>query len=416
MVTVSQSRLAEVESKVASLKSYADLEVTTDTMPWFLHKLGDGGTLVDMSCHLFSIFTASLPLQDMGVVLSAQARGHIKNPRISTVPPEFVGAFTSAQSSARRAVWQNSYDLTILQAVFRGWNYIPWSAWDSLERLVAHGSKQLAEGKEKLLKSRVAARASMEAVLVEIASEAATRINATPGARFPDDDETKFKARVIASGLRRFDEVIARLPDVRFSLQARPIVLGSEILYEQSQETALQGAISLAQSERALAQQKIEMEKKAAFQIAQAKVDAARDDIRKDADVRERVRQIQIQTAKETAESVLNPFREGMVVLRARLNDDLLLIRDNLAKSKELAPTTVNKLRSVAKQFELLNFSNDVELKELIDNVSLFAGMGSARWAPPVDAVLQSLNDVVALTEEAAKDLIRSGRASRIEL
>jgi len=104
--------------------------------------------------------------------------------------------------------------------------------------------------------------------------------------------------------------------------------------------------------------------------------------------VKERLRQLKIEAAKERLQDALSPLDEGARQLRAAVYAAAAAIRESLQKHQYLPGASAKRARELARWYRLMNWQSDRQLEAL---VAERPGMPVA-WTPELEDAVQFLS------------------------
>jgi hypothetical protein len=87
------------------------------------------------------------------------------------------------------------------------------------------------------------------------------------------------------------------------------------------------------------------------------KLESEEADQKREAEVKERIRQMKLDAAREKLQETLSPLQEGAAQLRAQIYESAVSMHEALQKHDYLPGATAKKARNLAQWFRLMNCS-----------------------------------------------------------
>ena len=138
---------------------------------------------------------------------------------------------------------------------------------------------------------------------------------------------------------------------------------------------------------------------------------------RREAAVKERLRQLKLEAARERLQEALSPLEEGARQLHAAVFEAATTIRASLQKHQALHGSSARKARELSRWFRLMDFQGDQQLEMLVRELEQLASAPTSkkrkRDPGPIDQVL---GDIIALTYADARALAEPSRMGALEL
>src|SRR5205807_5613213 len=122
-------------------------------------------------------------------------------------------------------------------------------------------------------------------------------------------------------------------------------------------------------------------------------------DRQREAEVKERIRQLKLEAARERLDEALSPLVEGARQLRARVYEAAECVRASIEKNGTLRGPSARKLRQLCRWYSIMNWQGDAQLESLIAELEQLARVPTAwnrkRNPKPIE---QLLDEIVSLT------------------
>jgi len=202
------------------------------------------------------------------------------------------------------------------------------------------------------------------------------------------------------------------------------MLLGSEMLAEQRLAAQERRNLEAIESERRLAESQVVAQERVIQEHLWAEQERIRerrraeeDERRHEAAVKERLRQLKLEAAKERLEDVLSPLEEGARQLHAAVFDAATAIRASLQKHNALRGSSAKKARDLSRWFQAMNWAGDEQLETLIQELEQLATAPTSkkrkRNPVPIDHIL---GDIIELTYANARAIAEPSRMAALEL
>jgi hypothetical protein len=137
---------------------------------------------------------------------------------------------------------------------------------------------------------------------------------------------------------------------------------------------------------------------------------------RREADIKERLRQLKLEAARDRLQEALSPLEEGAKQLHAVVFEAATAIHTSLQKHQALHGSSAKKARELSRWFRLMDWQGDQQLEVPVRELEQLASMPTTKKrkrAPgPLDHVL---GDIIALTYADAQALVEPNRMAALE-
>jgi hypothetical protein len=184
------------------------------------------------------------------------------------------------------------------------------------------------------------------------------------------------------------------------------MLLGSEMLAEQRLAAQERGDLEAIESERRVAESQVVAQERATQEQLWAEQSRIREqrkvdeeERRREAAVKERLRQLKLEAAKERLEEALSSLEEGAQQLHTAVFEAATAIRSSLQKHNALRGSSARKARELSRWFKVMNWAGDKRLETVVRELEQLAAAPTSKKrkrAPgPIDQVL---GDIVDLT------------------
>jgi hypothetical protein len=415
------TRIAEHRARKAAERTNRGA-AEIERLPFDLSALDEEGVFVNVDASGFGMLDRRIDWQQLGILLPKETDVAFHPPRCGVLPSRYRRPLLTPAAQAHAALRKYSYQFRLTETLFEtpAYRWVPWRAFSEFEAEFGQAARNLEEAKRHALENYDSIRAEVIATFTKLAEDSKQRLLAT-GIVVGSD----FRERVINGVL----DALPSEQELRHKLSLRykigVILLGSEMLRERREALEERSRIERVEAERNIAaareqavahaiQQQLWFESES----ARLRLVAEREEREKEAAVKERIRQLKLEAAREKLQETLTPLQEGAAQLRAQVYESALSIGEALAKNGYLPGATAKKARSLARWFRMMNFQSDAELECLINDLEDLAEKPTGRRMRRVEAseVQGVIDDIVELCYREAKELSEPSRLTALEL
>jgi hypothetical protein len=395
----------------------ADIE----RLPFDLSALESEGVFVNVDARNFGLLDRRLDWRALGVTLPGRGDLAFRQPRCGLVPERYRLPLLRPASRAHAALQKFSYHFRLVETVFEtpSYRWVPWRAWPAFEREFNRALVNLRAALDAYEADYSSIRETVLDAFRELAVDSARRLQATQQPVPPD-----FEHSVV-------HEVLAVLPtpallEQKLTLRYRVGVmhLGSEMLAEQHRAAAERRNLEAIEAERRLAEHQQAAQERAVQESLWAEQERIRqqrkgdeEERKREAAIKEQLRQLKLQAAKERLEEALSPLEEGAKQLHTAVFEAATAIRASLQKHDALRGSSAKKARDLARWFKVMNWAGDEQLETLVHELEQLATAPTSKKrkrAPgPIDRVL---GDIIDFTYADARALAEPSRMDALEL
>jgi hypothetical protein len=136
----------------------------------------------------------------------------------------------------------------------------------------------------------------------------------------------------------------------------------------------------------------------------------------REAAVKERLRQLKLEAARERLQEALSPLEEGARQLHAAVYEAASAIRTSLQQRGHLHGATARKARALARWFRLMSWQSDAELETLLGELEILAHRPTGKQRPDPGPLDEVLGDIIARCYADARALAEPHRLGALEL
>lgn len=407
--TVSQilSRLENKKEQAAVNLGIGASDV--ETIPFDLSMLETEGIFLNVDASGFGVLERQLEWKTLGVKLPEQAAVRVSPPRCGLLPDVYRRKLLRASHQAHTALNRYGFRFTLCETVWgtSEYKWIPWNAFELFEQEYKRACETLAAAKAEILANYDEIQLTMRRSFADLAEDSAKRFEATSDEPF---DRDEFTSAVVARAIGMIPTQEMIRDGLTISMKPKVIVLGSEMLAEQnrSRELNLERAKIEAESETV----RLELDSKT--RIEQLKITDFEAEQKREREVKERIRQMKIEAAKDAAAEAVSPIKEGLEQITAKLYEAAREMAQKLTEADFVPGALAKRARQMCEWYQLMNFTGDASLETVLENLQTAAGREAKLRS--TSEMRQVLNDVMRATTVQSKRLLDEDRLSALEI
>jgi hypothetical protein len=253
---------------------------------------------------------------------------------------------------------------------------------------------------------------------LRLATDSARRLEAT-GHAIPEGFSDAV-VRGVVGAMPSPDDLRDRLV-LRFRVGA--LLLGSEMLAEQRKAREerrkldeVEAALRLNRHRQEASERLVQEELWAQEERIRRQLATEAEERRREEAVKERMRQLRLEAAREQVSEALSPLEEGARQLHAAVYASASAIRASLEKHGRLPGASAKRARELARWFRLMRWESDDELDALLAELEALASRPAGRRTPAVGPIDQVLGDIVERCYADARALAEPDRMGALEL
>ena len=393
---------------------------TIERLPFDLSALNEEGIFLNVDARGFGLLDRRLDWQALGISLPRDTDLAFRPPRCGLLPDRYRLPLLRPAARAHDALHKYSYRFTLVETLLEtpAYRWLPWRAFPAFEAEFAKAQAALDTAKERVLEDYDAVREEVVAAFLRLATDSARRLEAT-GHVIPEG----FSEAVVRG-------VLATLPsagDLREKLvlryQVGVLLLGSEMLAEQRQAVeerrkleATEAVVRLEQHRLAAQERVVQEELWAEQERIRRRLQAADDDRRREAAVKERLNHLKLEAARERLQEALSPLEEGAKQLHAAVYEAATTIRDSLQKHQHLPGASAKRARELGRWFRLMNWTSDQQLETLVRELEQLASQPTGKQKRDPGPIDQVLGDIISHCYADARALAEPHRMGALEI
>jgi hypothetical protein len=411
---VKVSPAAEILNRLNNKKEKAavNLGITTaevETMPFDLSQLETEGIFLNVDCRGFSTLERQIEWKSLGVELPPQGAVRLSPPRAGLLPDTYRRKLMRAASQAHHALNKYSFRFTLCETVWgtSEYKWIPYNAFENFEQEYKKALETLSAAKAEVLANYDEILLILRKSFADLAENSAKRLDAT--LEIPLDRE-EFIATVVAHALGMIPTREMIRDGLTITMKPKVIVLGSEMLAEQQKAKTL----NLENAKIEVAHKSVRLELDTKTQIEQLKIHDFELEQRREREVKERIRQMKIEAARDAASEAISPIKEGLDQITAKIFEAAQEMANTLQARDFVPGALAKRARQMCEWYRLMNFTGDSSLEDVLSRLEDAAG-ANAKVRSRVE-MQSALNDVLRATSLQSKRLLDEDRLSALEI
>lgn len=404
------SILSRLESKREKAAVNLRLEAEeVEALPFDLSALETEGIFLNIDTHGFGSLTRQLDWKSLGVKLPENRTVLVSPPRAGLLPNKYRRKLMLGASQAHNALKKYSFSFTLCETVFgtSEYKWIPWNAFEQFEGEYKKACETLAVAKAEVLEKYDDILITLREDFAEIAEDSAKRFEATLDMPF---DRNEFRTNVVAHAMGMIPSREVIRDSLTIGMKPKVIVLGSEMIAEQQKTHQLNLESEKIEADR----QQVRLELDTKTRIEQLKVEDFEQERRRERETKERIRQMKIETAREAADEAVSPIKEGLEQITSKLYEAACDMAEKLQSADFVPGALAKRAREMCGWYQLMNFTNDSSLEEVLTNLERAAGRDAK-----VRSTLEmrgALSDVMRATTIQSKRLLDEDRLLNLEI
>ncbi|MGD9510661.1 MAG: hypothetical protein AB7I38_18370 [Dehalococcoidia bacterium] len=391
-----------------------------ERLPFDLSVLEDEGLFVNVDARGFGLLDRRLDWQALGISLPRGSDLAFRPPRCGLLPDRYRLPLLRPAARAHAALHKYSYRFRLTETMFESpaYRWVPWRAFPAFEQEFNAAREALEVARSEVVEQYDAVREGVVEAFLRLAADSARRLEAT-GHAIPEG----FEDAVVRG-------VLGTMPgpdDLRHKLALRyrvgVLLLGSEMLAEQRAAREERRRLEASEAELRLDQRRqeararlVQEELWAEEERIRRRLQAEEEERRREATVKERLRTLKVEAARERLEEVMSPLEEGARQLHAAVYEAASAIRASLQKHGRLHGASAKKARELARWFRLMQWQSDRGLEALLGELEQLAGRRTGTRKRDPGPIEQVLGDIVELCYADARALAEPSRMGALEL
>ena len=408
------SPAADILSRLQNKKETAAVNLgisaaEVETLPFDLSQLETEGIFLNVDCRGFSTLEKQIEWKSLGVELPVSGAVRLSPPRAGLLPDNYRRKLMRAASQAHHALNKFSFRFTLCETVWGTTEYkwIPWNAFENFEQEYRRAQETLSTAKAEVLANYDEILLTLRKSFAELAEDSAKRLDAT--LEIPVNRE-EFVAAVVAHALGMIPTRAHVRDGLTISMKPKVIVLGSEMLAEQKQARE----ISLETAKIDAEHQSVRLELDTKTQIERLKVHDFELEKRREREVKERIRQMKIEAARDAASEAISPIKEGLDQITAKIYEAAQEMAQKLTGADFVPGALAKRARQMCEWYRLMNFTDNKSLEDVLQRLEEAAG-AEAKQRSRIE-MQSALNDVLRSTSLQSKRLLDDDRLSALEI
>jgi len=391
-----------------------------ERLPFDLPALEQEGAFINVDASGFTMLDRRLSWQALGITLPPGSPVAFRPPRCGLLPDRHRLALLRPAGRAHGALHKYSYRFTLTETLLEqpSYRWVPWTAFEAFERDFEAAKASLDVARQEGVAGYTAIRQEVIDTFVSLAEDSAKRLVATGHAA--PEGFTDALLRGI-SGVIPTPESLSEKLVLRYRVGV--ILLGSEMIAEQRRASEERRKLEASEGELRLEHQRQQAQERLVQEglwVEQRRMrqqlDAEAEEQQREAAVKERLRNLKIEAAKERLKDSLSPLDEGARQLHAAIYESATAIKATLEKHGALRGASVKHVRQMARWFRLMNWQSDHDLDVLVTDLEKLARQPVAQRSALKAPTKHVLNDIIQLCYADARALAQPQRLSSLEL
>ncbi len=406
--------VGSILSRLANKKEQAAVNLGIDaeeveTMPFDLSALETEGIFLNIDASGFGALFRQLDWKTLGVELPEDAAVRVSPPRAGLLPDVFRRKLMRGASQAHNALNKYGFCFTLCETVWgtSEYKWIPWNAFEQFEQDYKKACETLSTAKAEVLANYDEILLTMRESFRSLAEDSAKRLEATLDTPF---DRGEFISAVVAGAFAMIPTKETIRDGLNIMMKPKVIVLGSEMIAEQNRSRQLNLETVKIEAEHS----RVRLELDTKIRIEQSKVEDFEEERRREREVKERIRHMKIEAAKDAANEAVSPIKEGLEQITAKLYEAAQDMAEKLQSADFVPGALAKRAKQMCKWYQLMNFTNDTSLEEVLTKLQTAAGRDAK--VRSTAEMRNALNDVMRATTIQSKRLLDEDRLSNLEI
>ena len=414
-----QEAAAEQRAEQAAARAGVDA-AAVERLPFDLSALDQEGVLINVDAAGFGLLDRRLDWQALGLTLPDATDIAFRPPRCGLLPDRYRLPLLRAPARAHAALHRYGYRFRLVETVLEttAFRWLPWRAFEAFEAEFRAAQADLDGARREVLDRYAAVRDEVVVTFLGIAAASAQRLRAT-GQRVPDG----FQEAVV----RGVVDAMPSPDDLRRRLVLRYRVgvfwLGSELAAERHRALEERRRAEESEAERRLAHERhaarsraVQEELWADQERVRRRLAAEAEERRREAEVKERLRRLKLDAARERLQDTISPLEEGARQLHAAVHEAATAIRDSLEKHQALRGAAARRACELARWFRLMQWQSDAQLEALLAELEHLATRPVRRRKRDPQPIGAVLDDIIARCYADARALAEPHRMAALEV
>jgi len=417
--TPAANPLAEI--RVAQAAATIGVQPTeVERLPFDLSVLEDEGVFLNVDAQGFGLLDRRLDWQALGITLPRASDVAFRPARCGLLPDRYRLPLLRPAARAHAALHRYSYRFQLTETLFEtpAYRWVPWRAFEAFEGEFRAAQEALAAAQDEVLGRYDPVREEVVETFARLATDSARRLEAT-GHSIPDGFQETVVRGVLAA-MPTPEELRDRLV-LRYHVGV--ILLGSEMLAEQRHAREERQRLEVVEAELRLERHRQEARERlvqeelwAAEEHLRRQRQADEEERKREAAIKERLRQLRLEAARERLQEAMSPLEEGAKQLHAAVYDAAAAIRESLHKHGRLHGPSAKRARELARWFRLMQWQSDDDLEALLAELEQLASRPAGKHRRDPQPLDQVLGDIVARCYADARALAEPHRMGALEL
>lgn len=380
-----------------------------ESLPFDLSTLESEGIFMNIDCRGFGGLVRQLEWKTLGVNLPKDTAVRVSPPRAGLLPDLYRNKLMRGAAQAHNALAKFGFRFTLCETVWgtSDYKWIPWTAFEQFEQAYFRACETLSVAKAEILENYEEIVVVLSDSFRDLAKDSADRLQATTSEPFNTE---QFIEAVVAQALSMVPTPDMIRDELVITMKPKVIVLGSEMIAERNLARTLALETAKVDAKRTT----LELEINSRQRIEKLKVDEVAAELRREREVKERIRNMKIDAARREAEEAVSPVKEGFAQITAKIFEAATEMAERMKDAKFVPGSLAKRARQMCEWYQLMNFTGDTSLEEVLDQLEISAGREIKLRSP--DEMRTALSDVLRATSMQSRKLLDEGRLFALEL
>lgn len=380
-----------------------------ESLPFDLSTLESEGIFMNIDCRGFGGLVRQLEWKTLGVNLPKDTAVRVSPPRAGLLPDLYRNKLMRGAAQAHNALSKFGFRFTLCETVWgtSEYKWIPWTAFEQFEQAYFKACETLSSAKAEILGKYEEIVEVLTDSFRDLATDSADRLQATTEEPF---NREQFIEAVVAQALSMVPTPETIRDELVITMKPKVIVLGSEMIAERNLTRTLALETAKVDAERTT----LELEINSKQRIEKLKADEVVAELRREREVKERIRNMKIDAARREAEEAVSPVKEGLAQITAKIFEAATEMAERMKDAKFVSGSLAKRARQMCEWYHLMNFTGDTSLEEVLAKLEVSAGCEVKQRSP--DEMRTALSDILRATSIQSRKLLDEGRLSALEL
>lgn len=366
-----------------------------ERLPFDLTALDAEGILVNVDATGFGLLDRRLDWQALGLALPRASDIAFRPPRCGLLPDRYRLPLLRAPARAHAALQRYGYRFRLVETVLEtpAFRWLPWRAFEAFEGEFRAAQGALDDARATVLDRYDDVCDEVLATFLQVAADSARRLEAT-GHLIPEGFQDAVARGVVGAVPTRQDLTEKLVLRYRVGV----LWLGSQMVaeqrraHEERQRLATAEATGRLERGRQAARERlVQTELWADQERIRRQLEAEEEERQREVAVKERLRHLKLEAARESLRDTMSPLEEGAKQLHGAVYHAAGAILASLQKHRSLRGSSARQARELVRWFRLVCWQSDAQLEALLAELERLASqpVGKRKREPgPIGDVL----------------------------